>query len=212
VATWTLQFLQIILTWPVCTFAAVVFIGVNFREALSNWIADAEALWDGQKLRLRRNSQQVAQEAPAEPAPDDNEFPAGSKSAQAEQAILLKVADIENALAKQRALARIAVRWQLATQFEWVYANILGSQLTLLQKAFTGDVPMSEVRAIYEDAVKLHPTVYANYAYDAWFRWLIVNSMTAEQSEDESAVRLTYEGREFFEYVRTRGYVMTRPG
>ena len=111
---------------------------------------------------------------------------------------------------RESALIRIAASAQLAWVFETLNSTILGSQIGLLLHINTRPMPLTEVKALYLQAVERYPDYYRSYSFDSWLNWFIEVAKFGIRTEDQ--ILISEAGREFAKYIVSRGVPLARFG
>lgn len=220
IATWTLQFLSLVLTWPVCTLISVVIVVGKLGPAISDWLANLVAEGEGSKWSLRRGSTQatsttapanadVAQGNVVANREDLPPFPPNTQHAQSEQR-WREWSAARPANSRESDLIRQIVVWQFAAFCEWCYSFILGAQLDLLRSLRVKPILTPTAKEFYELGRTRTPPVYANYQFEAWLSWMRDTARIIDV--DAEIITLNYEGMKFLEYIESRQYPMEKAG
>ncbi|AZL16255.1 hypothetical protein [Rickettsiales endosymbiont of Stachyamoeba lipophora] len=93
--------------------------------------------------------------------------------------------------------------------FERCFQRILGSQLTLIEKLYKA----KEHTISKESALLVYNNFYRdnnNVSFELWISYLTDSELIEEKEGDE--YRLTGEGKEFYEYLLNRQYVLKKQG
>jgi len=100
---------------------------------------------------------------------------------------------------RETALLRALARSNLREHFERTYRHIWGSQLHALQKLNSVVTSNTGVlKPFYDLAATQHPSVYENYSFDEWLRFLEGQSLLILRDD---IVEITMEGQEFLKYL-----------
>jgi hypothetical protein len=155
----------------------------------------------------------IAQQAPqavesvATPEPTVVAAPPGSilgNSRKLVEDIVQKVPEGSRTKQLQDVLATAVV----SVQYEQFNFLILGSQLNLLRDLNSTPLPRKYAETIYTMASANEPGFFSAYTFQQWLDWLKL-ALLVDQNGD--LLHLTYDGREFFKYVVSRGYILVRP-
>jgi hypothetical protein len=88
----------------------------------------------------------------------------------------------------------------LVKSLEKVYETIYGSQIKLLQKLNSSHLETkNDLKIYYDNAVKINPEGYKNYAYENYLNFLYQNSLI--EIDDNDNVNITDYGKDFLRYI-----------
>ncbi len=169
--------------------------------------------------RLRRLGSVEFDPTPNKELPQDEASPFGETRALPAPATSLQERKLEEIRAwvqqfpeaeREERLQSALAAWQIYWHFEFVHANILGSQLSLLKSLNSQPIAVDHVRAGYDRFAVGNTQLYSNYPYERWLTWLRDAARCVDESE--GLMSITEEGRSFLNYLVTRGYSLEKPG
>ncbi len=118
----------------------------------------------------------------------------------------------DNPSQREKYLIDIAADAIAATAYEYIYSLIYGSQLVALRDLNSaGVVPIADLNPYFETAKQTYPTLYQNDTFERWFGWLAEVTMLVERRDTESVV-VSEVGRDFLQFVISRGYAFSKNG
>jgi hypothetical protein len=117
----------------------------------------------------------------------------------------------DNPSARETYLVEIAADAIAAVAFDYVYSLIYGSQLAAVRDLNSaGAVHVEKLKPYFEAAKANFPSLYETDTFERWLGWLTqIASLVAQDGE---VVTITDIGRDFLQFVISRGYVFTKNG
>jgi len=179
------------LAWP----GSVVLLGYFFRKEISSKLADVETAGPG-GVTFHKQQQPKADAMTTELIPHGTLTPFQKVIEDSIIKDLDAIADDKKMpiLIAQLALAKID------RFFEYVYANIFGTQVHGLQQLRDAGGTVTLVRAeqFFDEVKAKFPEFYVNITFAQWFRYLEINRFAVIEAAN---VKLTDMGTDFLQFV-----------
>ncbi|MGD0106075.1 MAG: hypothetical protein ABSC06_18850 [Rhodopila sp.] len=111
---------------------------------------------------------------------------------------------------KERALKHLLIDFQSAVYLERASRFMFGSQIDALiyLGANNSRGTREEISRFYLAATQVHPDTYARYSFEGWLGFLQSNELV---KMDGDVISLLPGGKAVTGYMKTRGYLTTRP-
>jgi hypothetical protein len=93
--------------------------------------------------------------------------------------------------------------------FEWIWWQIFGSQLRMLQTMNAKVLTLDVARQFYEQGPLTRPDFYKTYSFEQWLAFLRAAGFILESGNN---VQITIRGREFLKYLTHCGYDINQKG
>jgi hypothetical protein len=117
-----------------------------------------------------------------------------------------------NASDRERFLIKTAADAVATGAYEHMYIQIYGSQLAAVRDLNSaGVVPASSLEPYFLQAKEAFPTLYENDTFDRWLAWL-TNVGYFVQRHNDDRISISDIGRDFLQYVVSRGYQFSKAG
>ncbi len=104
---------------------------------------------------------------------------------------------------RERFLVRFAASTLGVALFEWIWWQIFGSQLRMLQIMNSKPLNFEEARQFYEQGPLSRPDFYKTYTFEQWLTFLRGIGFILETG---ISLQITIRGREFLKYITHCGY------
>jgi len=118
----------------------------------------------------------------------------------------------DDAAGREKYLLTIAADSIAATVYEYTYRVIYGSQLAAVRDLnSSGTVDKDKLKSYFDTAKSLYPAMYETDNFERWLQWLIKAAYLVEERDGDS-VQISEMGRDFLQFVITRGYAFNKTG
>jgi hypothetical protein len=103
---------------------------------------------------------------------------------------------------RERFLVRNLASFAITYVFDVVWYTIFGSQLKALQQLNARPSSLVQIRSFYDQASEAYPSMYPNYAFDAWLYYLQSWFLIVQNGDVFS---ISIRGKEFLKYLVHEG-------
>ncbi len=110
---------------------------------------------------------------------------------------------------RERYLIRYSATVLGTALFEYLWWQIFGSQLRLMQTLNSKALPLEDARRYYDEGAQNRPEFYKAYSFEQWLAFLREAIFIVESG---STVQITIRGREFLKYLTHCGYDISEKG
>jgi hypothetical protein len=114
--------------------------------------------------------------------------------------------------ARETYLISIAADALAVGTYDYLYSHIYGSQLAAIRDLnSSGVVPVKTLQPYFDEARTNFPLLYENDGFLRWIGWLIEVTFLVERRDPEHLV-ISDAGRDFLQFVISRGYPLSKSG